>query len=190
MRGYLLTFLIAYSRDFAMQHGTLGESFELSCPWTKVSELTKRVKQRMFDAAEQVGYEKGRVWISFRVTQIYETGAVVYIYLTIVHTGIDRTKVIDAYEYVEDAARDEAMLCGGSISHHHGVGKIRKKFMERTVSPNAIQWQQALKKAIDPTNVFAINNTISRDDRERDMLREETHQKFIEKNPKAKSSEI
>lgn len=52
MRGYLLTFLIAYTRDLAMQHNTLGESFELSCAWTKVSEMTKRVKQRMFEAAE------------------------------------------------------------------------------------------------------------------------------------------
>ena len=34
MRGYLLTFLIAYTRDFALQHNTLGESFELSCPWS------------------------------------------------------------------------------------------------------------------------------------------------------------
>ena len=39
MRGYLLTFLIAYTRDLAMHHHTLGESFELSCPWSKVSEL-------------------------------------------------------------------------------------------------------------------------------------------------------
>lgn len=34
MRGYLLTFLIAYTRDLAMQHHLLAESFELSCPWT------------------------------------------------------------------------------------------------------------------------------------------------------------
>ena len=31
MRGYLLTFLIAYTRDLAMEHFTLGESFETSC---------------------------------------------------------------------------------------------------------------------------------------------------------------
>ena len=96
---------------------------------------------------------------------------------------MDRTRVIDAYEYVEDAARDEVMLCGGSISHHHGIGKIRKKFIERTVTPNAIQWQQALKQAIDPTNVFAINNTIARSDEERDFLRGEAHHKFVKKDP-------
>ena len=88
--------------------------------------------------------------MSFRVTQIYETGAAVYVYLTMYHDGLPRDKAVDAYEYVEDCARDEVMKCGGCISHHHGVGKIRKKFIERTVSPNAIEWQQALKEKIDP----------------------------------------
>ena len=83
------------------------------------------------------------------------------------HAGIDRNKVIDAYEFVEDAARDEVMLSGGSISHHHGIGKIRKKFVERTMAPNALRWQQALKEHIDPNNIFAINNTIARSDEER-----------------------
>lgn len=91
---------------------------------------------------------------------------------------MNREQLIDAYEYVEDCARDEVMKCGGCISHHHGVGKIRKKFIERTVSPNAIEWQQALKEKIDPQNIFAINNTISRSDAERDELRKECDEKF------------
>ena len=63
---------------------------------------------------------------------------------------MERSNLIEKYEAVEDAARDEVMINGGCISHHHGVGKIRKKFITRTVSPNAIEWQQALKEKIDP----------------------------------------
>ena len=80
------------------------------------------------------------MWTSFRVTQIYETGAAIYVYLTLQYKGMDKSKIIHAYESVEDAARDEVMKAGGSISHHHGVGKIRKKFIERTVSRNALDW--------------------------------------------------
>lgn len=68
MRGYLLTFLIAYTRDLATHHHVLGESFELSCPWTKVSEVSRRVRQRIYDTAEQVGFGRDRLWVSFRVT--------------------------------------------------------------------------------------------------------------------------
>lgn len=98
------------------------------------------------------------------MTQLYETGAAIYVYLTIEHRGMDREKLIEQYEAVEDAARDEVMLSGGSISHHHGVGKIRKKFISRTVTPNAFEWQQAIKDKVDPNNIFAINNTIARSD--------------------------
>jgi alkyldihydroxyacetonephosphate synthase len=54
------------------------------------------------------------------------------------------------------------MKCGGCISHHHGVGKIRKRFMDRTLPPMALEWQRQMKDFVDPTNVFGINNTVIR----------------------------
>ncbi len=74
------------------------------------------------------------------MTQIYETGAAVYVYFSLNHLGMEREGLVEKYEAVEDAARDEVMLAGGSISHHHGVGKIRKKFYERMQSPNVLDW--------------------------------------------------
>jgi len=59
---------------------------------------------------------------------------------------------------------------GGSISHHHGVGKIRKGFMERTMPPMAIKVAQDIKKSFDPTNVFGVNNTIYRTEEEREKV--------------------
>ena len=79
---------------------------------------------------------------------------------------MDENKIVHQYEMVEDAARDEAMLAGGSISHHHGIGKIRKGFIQRTIPQMAIDWQKQIKDAVDPKNIFAINNTISRSEEE------------------------
>jgi len=58
------------------------------------------------------------------------------------HKGMDKKNIVTLYEDVEDAARDEVMLAGGSISHHHGVGKIRKKFIDRTLPRMAVDWQK------------------------------------------------
>ena len=85
MRGYLLTFLIAYSRDLACQHMVAAESFETSCSWQNVSSLCSRTKQRIYDEAAKVGFPKEKVWVSFRVTQLYETGAAIYVYFTLYH---------------------------------------------------------------------------------------------------------
>lgn len=67
-RGYLLTFLIAYVRDFAMQHNVIAESFETSVPWNKVDELCKRVEKRMATESMAHGFPPDRTWCSFRVT--------------------------------------------------------------------------------------------------------------------------
>lgn len=58
------------------------------------------------------------------------------------------------------------MRCGGSISHHHGVGKIRKRFIKKTMTPMGLDFMQDMKKALDPKNIFAINNTIYREEGE------------------------
>jgi len=84
--------------------------------------------------------------------------------------GTDRETIVHNYEKVEDAARDEVMLCGGCISHHHGVGKIRKGFMDRTLPPMAIKLQQDIKTALDPNNTFGINNTVWRSEEERQRV--------------------
>lgn len=167
LRGYLLTFLIAYSRDLACQYSVAAESFETSCSWQNVSSLCSRVKARIYDEAGKIGFAKEKVWVSIRVTQLYETGAAIYVYFSLYHQGIEADKVVHHYEVVEDAARDEVMLAGGSISHHHGVGKIRKGFIQRTLPQMAIDWQKNIKDAIDPNNVFAINNTIFRSEEEK-----------------------
>ncbi len=56
--------------------------------------------------------------------KVYDTGAAVYIYFGFLYYGLDDP--VKVYTEVEDAARDEIMKYGGSISHHHGVGKLRK----------------------------------------------------------------
>ena len=56
------------------------------------------------------------------------------------------------------AARDEILACGGSISHHHGVGKLRKKWLPSTVGEVGLSAMKALKNTLDPNNVFASGN--------------------------------
>lgn len=87
------------------------------------------------------------------MTQTYDTGSCVYFYLGINGKGLqDPMKM---YMELEDIAREEILANGGSISHHHGVGKIRKKFIPQTISKSAIHVLATLKKALDPENIFA-----------------------------------
>ena len=56
------------------------------------------------------------------------------------------------------AARDEVITCGGSISHHHGIGKIRKRWLPETIGTLGISIMKSLREQIDPENLFDSGN--------------------------------
>ena len=167
LKGYQLTYMIAYIRDFCLLNNVVAESFETSCPWSQVKPLCNMVSQSIFDAGARHGIAKSDMFCSFRVTQLYETGAAIYVYFSITYDKIPIEKVCDVYEDIEHRSREAVMQFGGSISHHHGVGKLRKRFMDKTTSPLNNVALKGLKESLDPNNIFGINNTIYRSDDER-----------------------
>ena len=70
--------------------------------------------------------------------------------------GVSRPSAV--YDEIEHAARDEVLRCGGSLSHHHGIGKIRSPFLGRIQSPGMQAFARDIKRAVDPTNVFGAGN--------------------------------
>jgi alkyldihydroxyacetonephosphate synthase len=154
-RGYQLTFAIAYIRDFMMRHWVIAESFETSVPWSEAQAVCDNVKQRVFQEHAKRGLP-GRPFISVRVTQLYPTGVCLYFYLAFHYKGVERPS--EVFAEIERAARDEILSSGGSLSHHHGIGKLRAPFLSRIYSPAALEWRKRLKRAVDPDDVLGCGN--------------------------------
>ena len=121
-RGYMLTFLIAYLRDIGFDYYFIAESFETSVRWANVNQMCSGVKESIRQSCERRGITK--TFISCRVTQLYETGACVYFYFGFNFHGI-QGNAADVYEEIEDEAREAILSFGGTLSHHHGIGKAR-----------------------------------------------------------------
>src|SRR5438309_3783798 len=140
-----------------MKHHILGESFETSVSWSDALPLCRNVKRRLADEYAARGLP-GTPFISCRVTQLYQTGVAIYFYFGFFHRGVDHPT--EVYAELENAARDEILRSGGSLSHHHGVGKIRQRFLSRVFSPAALAWSSEVKRAVDPGNLFGIANQL------------------------------
>jgi alkyldihydroxyacetonephosphate synthase len=154
-RGYQLTYGIAYLRDWILNHFLLAESFETSAAWSDVMAVCNNVRQRLYDEHSKRNLP-GKPFISCRVTQVYPTGVCIYFYFAYYFKGVDNPS--EVFSEMEHAARDEVLKSGGSLSHHHGIGKIRRDFLPRVMSPGMLEWQRQIKTAVDPGNVFGAGN--------------------------------
>jgi len=154
-RGYQLTYSIAYIRDFLMNYYIIAESFETSVAWTDALQLCENVKRRLHDEYARRGLP-GKPFVTSRITQLYRTGVAVYFYFGFYYKGIPNPQ--NVYLELENIARDEILNSGGSLSHHHGVGKLRREFLPRIMSPTAMEWKRELKKSLDPGDIFGAGN--------------------------------
>lgn len=156
-RGYTLTFVIAYLRDLAMKYNVVAESFETSVAWDRAITLVKTVKYVVSDECRKFGIK--HFIINSRVTQTYDAGCVIYFYLGFNYSNIEADPV-QVHHRLEERARDEIISCGGSVSHHHGVGKLRRKWYTNTVSLVGRDLYLCAKNELDPKNIFATNNLV------------------------------
>jgi alkyldihydroxyacetonephosphate synthase len=156
----MLTYAIAYIRDFLAAYHITGETYETTVPWNKIHEVCDAVAQRGRELHEAYGLP-GRPYISPRVTQLYHTGVCIYFTHGFSTQGVAAPDEI--LSKIDHILRETIMEHGGSISHHHGVGKLRKDFLAKTISPASICLLQDVKRVSDPQNIFGIRNNVFAD---------------------------
>ena len=159
-RGYLLTFAIAYVRDFLTDFHIIGETMETTVPWSKIKPVCEAASNTLFELHKKHNLP-GKPYISYRIPQIYHTGVCIYFMLGMSVENVPNAE--DLFGEIEHAIRRAIMDHGGSISHHHGVGKIRKDFLKDTLSDSSVELIKDLKKAHDPSNIFGIRNGVFAD---------------------------
>ncbi len=139
-----------------LDFGLFGESFETSVSWdrclgvfsTAKSCVTRECKKRNI-----VHYA-----IGYRISQVYDTGACIYFYWG--YRCPSQQNAVEMFHEIYKVVRSEVLAAGGSISHHHGIGKQRRLWYEQTVSKLGVQLYNSIKNELDPKNIFAIGNLI------------------------------
>jgi len=155
--GYNLTFMIAYIRDFLFEYRIIGDTLETSVPYDKIKPVIAAVEKCYDEAYRALGI-KAKRYISYRIPQIYHTGVCIYFMFGIYTEGLEHPE--EAFSELEHKIRQTIVDHGGSISHHHGVGKLRKDFLPAMTSKHSRDLVRSIKKATDPSNVFGIKNNV------------------------------
>lgn len=157
--GYNLTNAIAYIRDYVNTLHIFGDTFECTVPWDKVETAGEQIIQgiRNIYAEEKTTNKslKGEMFNSYRVTQLYETG--VCMYFTYAYYCHNFENIEKIQEKIENSLKSTTLLIGATMSHHHGIGKLKQeKFLDCSSDKKDII--QKLKTVFDPANLLGSRN--------------------------------
>jgi alkyldihydroxyacetonephosphate synthase len=137
-----------YLRDELLTHGVMVETLETAATWSKLMGLHRGVERAISGALHAQG-TPGLVMC--HISHLYETGASLYFtFLASQREGAE----IEQWQAVKRAAGDAILECGGTITHHHAVGRDHAPWMEREVGARGVGALRALKGELDPAGIM------------------------------------
>ncbi len=137
-----------YLRDDLLTHGVLAETFETAAQWSRLLALRRAVADAVAAALAGLGTP---ALVMCHVSHLYETGASLYF------TVIARQHADDPlgqWRALKQAAGEAIVAGGGTITHHHAVGRDHLAWMEREIGAGGLASLRALKAELDPAGIM------------------------------------
>ncbi|HEY7952037.1 MAG TPA: FAD-binding oxidoreductase [Solirubrobacteraceae bacterium] len=141
-------FAAPYLRDELLTHGVMVETLETATRWSNLQRLHREVGGAIDRALAAQG-TPGLVMC--HVSHLYETGASLYFtFLARQREGEE----IAQWQAVKHAACEAIIDGGGTITHHHAVGRDHAPWLAREIGSEGVAALRALKHELDPSGIM------------------------------------
>ena len=137
-----------YLQSAMLSIGVLSDTFETACTWTQFPELHARVTAAVQRALDE---ECGGGIVSCRFTHVYPDGPAPY--YTFVG-GLRPGGELAQWRAIKAAASDALAAAGGTITHHHAVGRTHRPWYDRERPALFADALRATKRQLDPHGVL------------------------------------
>jgi len=137
-----------YLRDTLMGMGAMVETLETSHTWSRYGELHAAVGETIRGALQGQG-TPGLVFC--HLSHAYADGASLYF------TFISRARrgaELEQWAAVKRATCEAIVAHGGTITHHHAVGRDHAPYLEAEIGGTGIAALRALKERLDPAGIM------------------------------------
>jgi len=139
---------VPYLRDTLVAMGVISETFETAVTWDRFAALQRTVTERTSAAIEQVC---GTGSVTCRFTHVYPDGPAPY--FTVLAPG-RRGEELEQWAHIKAAAADAILDGGGTITHHHAVGRDHRPWYDRQRPEPFATALRAAKAALDPAGAL------------------------------------
>jgi alkyldihydroxyacetonephosphate synthase len=141
-------FSAPYMRDELLTQGVMVETLETATHWSNLRALHRRVHGAIAAALEAEG-TPGLVMC--HVSHLYETGA--SLYFTLIARQREGAE-LEQWAAVKRAASRAIVDGGGTITHHHAVGRDHAPWLKDEVGRKGVSALRALKAELDPAGIM------------------------------------
>jgi alkyldihydroxyacetonephosphate synthase len=138
-----------YVRDSLVAMGVLAETFETAITWERFPAFHERVSAATEQAVREVCGEGGRVFCRF--THVYPDGPAPY--FTVIAPA-RRGEEVEQWTAIKHAASEAILAAGGTITHHHAVGREHRPWYDRQRPEPFAAALRGAKLAVDPAGIM------------------------------------
>lgn len=146
-------FLDPYMRDDLHDMGILIDTLETAVTWDRIEAVHEGVRQLI--------KARPKTLCMCHASHFYPQGTNLYFIFMTPMTDVDEFSTFQA------DIISRIIACGGSISHHHGVGKLMGRWMEQHLGHEQMEVMRALKRHFDPHNIMNPGGTLGLDEEKR-----------------------
>jgi alkyldihydroxyacetonephosphate synthase len=137
-----------YLRDELLDHGVMIETLETATSWSRLMELYGGVGEALRSALGERGTPP---LVMCHVSHLYRSGASLYFTFL---ARQERGAEMDQWLAAKRAASDAIVAGGGTITHHHAIGRDHAPWMRAEVGDLGLELLRAAKERLDPAGIM------------------------------------
>ena len=137
-----------YLREALLDLGYLVETLETAHTWSRLEAHYDAVGSAISGA---LGRDGGGSLVMCHLSHAYRDGA--SLYFTFIAPRRHGSE-LEQWREVKTAACEAIVAAGGTITHHHAVGRDHAPYMPAEVGPLGVQSLLALKERLDPAGIM------------------------------------
>jgi len=139
-----------YQRDALARRSMIAETFETAITWDRFGELHAAVTAAAQEAIDEV-CGSGRGLVTCRFTHVYPDGPAPYFGI---YAGGRWGSTLQQWDEIKAAVSEAIAAHGGTITHHHAVGRDHRPWYDRQRPDPFAAVLHAAKGALDPAGVL------------------------------------
>jgi alkyldihydroxyacetonephosphate synthase len=123
--------------------GAIVDTMEVAGLWSAVPRLHEEIRQALAHHAQVVGCH---------LSHLYPSGS--SLYFTFLINGADERDAEARYRQAWDQAAASCAEAGGTITHHHGVGRLKAPYLAAELGAAGAAVLDRIRTALDPAQIM------------------------------------